>query len=419
MEPEKALIEACKEAILKKLGWQQKEEVMQRDFEYVSQLIFESTRVQLSVATLRRIWSNQYHSLPQVKTLDALAQFTGFASWHEFSQHHHGRKEKKNPSKRKLAVPVLLTVATLLLSAAFITLVPRQPHLDPGAVSLEPRDVSQHGVPATVGFDYDISKIRNKDVYIELSWNPYERTRLAPDHHFYTGVYFLPDYHWSKLIADDSVLVKKPVYVTTADWHGALMDDVYDTSPVYINRKDYRTDNKMSMSAELIEMYNLKPADIFYPVFTLSNPVLEQVDADNFTLTASINTLPDRTPVLCKNLHLILKAEHGAVSIPVSDTGCYGETNLMFSDVRMRGKLNDLSALSADLRVPQQLTVNVKEKEVTITLGDNEPLKFSYKSELGKLKVIKFFFKGFAEVRNISLKTTDGKAVLHTDLALP
>ncbi|ELR70245.1 hypothetical protein C900_03930 [Fulvivirga imtechensis AK7] len=419
MEPEKRYIEACKEAILTKMDWSEKVDIVQRDFEYLSDSIYEKTKVRLSAATLRRIWMNQYQSLPQVKTLDALAEFIGYGNWQQFTRAAQ-QQDQTTPAKtiwELVKLPALLILLAALVSFALIALLPNSNPLPDGMVSLDPAEDIHDGVPATIGFNYDISEVENKEVFIELSWNPYERTKLDSEHHFYTGVYYYPDYHWSKLIVDDSILVKKPVYVTTKGWHGLLMQSDYDITPVYIDPADFIGDGKLQMTADLLHKYEAKDVNVYYPVFTLSNPLLEALDGDNFTLEARFSLLPGQEKLLCKHMYVLIKAENGTVALPVSQQGCYGETSLLFSDKRMPGKLNDLSRLSADISTTQELRLRVKNKQVVVKIGDNEPFTFDYSTAMGKLKVLKFVFRGFGEVSGVRLTDSKGKVILNNGFA--
>ena len=58
MESENILIENLKNRISNHLGWGNHENWKNKDFEDLSEKIFEKTNVQLSAVTLKRIWVN-------------------------------------------------------------------------------------------------------------------------------------------------------------------------------------------------------------------------------------------------------------------------------------------------------------------------------------------------------------------------
>src|SRR5207247_1852456 len=99
-----------------------------RDFEYLSDLIFEKTGSRISISTLKRIWKDENNRLPQVYTLNVLAGFAGFESWSVFKQQHsdqsaivevkkEGVKQRFEISKKSiylLFIPPLLICLLLI-----------------------------------------------------------------------------------------------------------------------------------------------------------------------------------------------------------------------------------------------------------------------------------------------------------------
>lgn len=79
--PEKIFLDECKKRVEEKLNWADSSEWKQRDFQNLSELIFESTGVLLSLSTLKRLWKNNTDSIPHPGTLNALAQFLGYKNW--------------------------------------------------------------------------------------------------------------------------------------------------------------------------------------------------------------------------------------------------------------------------------------------------------------------------------------------------
>src|ERR1700722_3291389 len=87
MEKEKQLLQLCCRQIEQTLNWGDSETWSNDDFEHLSEKIFDKTRVQLSISTLKRIWGKvRYENSPTTATLNALAGFLGFENWREFRQ---------------------------------------------------------------------------------------------------------------------------------------------------------------------------------------------------------------------------------------------------------------------------------------------------------------------------------------------
>ncbi|HEX8024317.1 hypothetical protein [Mucilaginibacter sp.] len=89
MEKEKQLLLLCRQLIEQTLNWGDSSIWGNDDFEQLSLQIFDKTRVQLSISTLKRIWGKvRYESFPNAATLNALACFLDYTSWRDFRQHH-------------------------------------------------------------------------------------------------------------------------------------------------------------------------------------------------------------------------------------------------------------------------------------------------------------------------------------------
>ena len=404
---EKQHITTWKDMVGRKLNWSADAEIRQRDFEYLSREIAQKTSIELSTTTLRRIWSNQYKQVPQVHTLNAMARFLDFEDWNDLKQEQTrpSVKDDSAPSTAqvKLFWPWVVAVILVLGLVALLSFDKREAEGQKRfTVSLKADQTNYHGVPATAGFQYDIAEAP-EPVMIELSWNPYERVELDPTNNFYTGVYYYPDYHRTKLLMGDSVLASIPVHVTTDDWHALIMREANDVKPLYVIEQDFIREGQMGFGRETMDTYLLEAPEALFSVFTWSNEWLADFDGGDFTFEATWNNIADKTNPACAGVDVLFKAENGNARIPIKNTGCYGESVLFFGDRLISGKTENLSALTTEIYEEQQLKVQVSEKEVTLTLNDQVAYTFSYKRDMGSLKVVKFIFTGLGSVDAVSL----------------
>ena len=67
------LIALCTKRIEKKFDLPANGSWKERDFQYLSELLFEKTQTRLSVSTLKRIWKGHGDRSPQLYTLNAMA----------------------------------------------------------------------------------------------------------------------------------------------------------------------------------------------------------------------------------------------------------------------------------------------------------------------------------------------------------
>ncbi|MEP1096497.1 MAG: hypothetical protein ABJG78_15385 [Cyclobacteriaceae bacterium] len=392
----------CKKQITKELNLEN-DSLVQRDFEYLSKVIFEKSGIDLSTATLRRIWSTERDGVPQAKTLDAMAQVLDFEGWHEFKKANRGGTSatKKLTSFNRITILQLVLVG--IAAIVWIWLSDRRSV--EVQVSLWPHKMSQEGVPATIGFNYDIEQMEDLEVKIQLSWNPFEQTVLDPEKHFYTGTYFYPDYHQAKLLADNSILASSNIHITTPGWHGLVMKAGLDSNPIYIDSADFLKKDRLAITQALSESYALSDLKELFTTFTLSNSILSQIDGDSFELRTVFKGLGYVSNPICSQTDIVIKGENESMRIPISSNGCYGITALKCSDVTVSGKTNDLSNLSADLLQPLSVSLLVGKNALLVQVGENEPFKTAYSKSIGELKVIKFIFSGYAEVREFEIKS--------------
>ncbi|WP_424962599.1 hypothetical protein [Ekhidna sp.] len=375
---------------------------MERDFEYLHEIILEKTRTDLSTSTLRRIWSDKYQSIPQTKTLDALAQFLDHSGWHAFK---HSLPNNKKHLYKLTSRSVLYSLGLLLIVSTIIFLTSTDKAV--GEVILKPQVLVHEGVPATIGFNYVVPY---PEVEIELSWNPYERVVLDMENNFYTGTYYYPDYHKAKLLYQDQVLAQQAVHVTTQGWHALLMDSGMDTQPQYVDKSDFLNSSGLGITRQTVEKLAVDATEI-YPVFTLSNTSLEMLSGDDFSLNARVAMAPASESTLCLMYEVLVKGSYGNMRIPVTQKGCYGIATLVCAEKSFSGKANDLSDLTADVTTNHNVKITSRDRKLQLQVGDNQTVELDYEQAIGQLKVIKFIFNGLPVVSELELRDNKNSKV--------
>ncbi len=395
-------LEICKKNIALSLNLHG-EVLTQRDFEYLKKRVFEKSGIALSTATLRRIWSDQNQRTPQIKTLDALAQAIDFESWHDFKRSQPSVPKGNSTSPLKKGLIFLFLIIMVGMAAAWMVLT-NEKELSQ-LISFHPEKEEAEGIPATIGFNYDIKKI-NQELSIELSWNPYERTILDPSKSYYTGTYFYPDFHEAKILTkDNQILSKKFVHITTPEWHGLIMKSSFDSNPIYVNRSDFVGPNYLSISKQLESKYQLQDEREIFPVFTLSNKSLEKVSGDHFKLSTQLKIYADPLRKTCHQVDILLKGQMGAMRIPISFEGCHGLTAIKCGNEVISGKTNDLSNLSYNFDHSFPVEISNEKSELSIQVGTKQVFKHKHREKIGALKVVKFIFTDYGEIQKFELKS--------------
>ena len=86
-----------------------------KDFDFLSECIFEQFHEKISPTTLKRFWGYLPESgSPRTSTLDILSNFVGYANWKDFCKKKPIEKEEKTQKKR-LRPAILFSIIALLL----------------------------------------------------------------------------------------------------------------------------------------------------------------------------------------------------------------------------------------------------------------------------------------------------------------
>ena len=98
-----------------------------KDFEFLSECIFEKFHEKISPTTLKRIWGYLSESTtPRTSTLDILSKFVGYDNWKEFckeitigeepiEEKPVEKEEEKKTQKKRVSPAILYTIIALLL----------------------------------------------------------------------------------------------------------------------------------------------------------------------------------------------------------------------------------------------------------------------------------------------------------------
>jgi hypothetical protein len=388
------------------LNWQGK------DFERLNQLILNKTKVSLSSSTLRRLWGKvEYQHQPSITTLDTLSQFAGFADWRTFTKQHQTFPETSAAISNHHNITahkhfwIIMFVFLIGVAAAgyFIYML----HDSQNIVKATNNDYFfgskpvTRDIPNSIVFTYDTHAAPNDSVYIQQSWDNKRRIKVDRALHYHTSIYYRPGFYKAKLIVGKQVVKEHPIILATHNWLGLIAQggDV----PIYLNKKDFVKKHELSLSfADLTLMHSER----------LSNTAtLEIYNVGNFAPTAlrgfsfraairsNISNLGDR----CHYMNIVLISDGVPIVMPLSEPGCISELNLFNGQVKVSGKLADLSGFAADLN--KWTDVMCKEENNSIMFFINN--KLAYQAALPKKDLhiigIGFIMQGGGSARKIVL----------------
>ena len=417
-QSEREYIAFCRRLIEEKFQFEKANgNLRPRDLEFLADSIEEKSGIRLSLSTLKRIWKKDYDQTPHPSTLDALVSLLDYKSWQDFrlrptqllaeSPGSIPKIKRRSPLRWWLVLPLLAAVVALIWLLAFRP--ENQGKLRPfvkGPVTFTGNKTVSQGVPNTIIFNYDLTHVVADSFFFQQSWNPMEKVKINPQDHYYSNIYYYPGFHKAKLIANDSILKRFRVHITTDGWLPILRHRFDDDMPVYI-RKNHpvvngalhitRNDLSSSVGNEFIMSY--------YNVREFGNTSSDNFSIDTRILIDSANAAP------CPAFELVIICEEHIFFITMTGKGCERNIAIKMGEVVQNGMNTDLSAFGRDLYQWQRLRLKVVDKQAAIYINDQLVHTISFKNDFGKVMGIVYNFVGTGAVDYVKLIDRQGKAV--------
>ncbi len=393
----------------------------QRDFEYLIDLIEEKSGIKLSVSTLKRLWRDGNDHNPHPSTLDALVSLLGYKDWLDFKLKNTSTEsiQSGNSSVRKSNYQkVVLTAISALVVACFIVLAAVTFNSSSGDVIIPEEDVLfaanktvLSGVPSTVVFNYDVSEIPADSFFIQQDWNPKHRDRIDPESEYFSSIYYMPGFHKTKLIANETILKIIPVHIQTGGWMSIAVYN-YDEHPVYLprdlNRDGILTANQQDILDSRVEI------ERFYQLGFLNIREFGNLDGHNFSFETRVR-YEDFLNDLCPYLQATIHTEAHIYYIPLTTKGCVSNLAVKIGEVYETGRDNDFSAFGTNVYNWQNISLNVEDKTGKVYLNGEIIYETTFKQDFGRIVGIDYRFSGFGEVDYVRLSDLNGNQVYEDD----
>ncbi|HMJ70864.1 MAG TPA: hypothetical protein VK508_18305 [Cyclobacteriaceae bacterium] len=422
MSTERELILLCRVRIEQILNWGDSTLWTNSDFELLSDKIFEKTTIRLSISTLKRIWGKvKYDNSPTAATLNALANFLGYASWRDFESEQNkaaavakataspvtGDQEgpasvESTPKRSNRVLVRALTMIALLAASAVVVLLlvkGRSPHrFDPKLAVFNLREISDD-LPNSVVFEYDVSAYDADSAFIQQSWDPNRRERVSLEGKQHTSIYYQPGYFQAKLIVNDTIVKEDVVWVKTKGWRGIIEGEPV---PIYVSEADIRVNNRLTYTSKLLRektgspVFNQRGA-------TFQNVQDFGVSLNSFDFEASMRNTSTPEESICRRVVFTLLTTGGAIIMPISTKGCISELGVLTPDGFTSGKDNDLSAFGVDFDTMQKFKISLHDSVLTADLNDKVIFTKKSKNIGGKVVGIRIAFEGAGEVDYVRL----------------
>jgi hypothetical protein len=427
---EHELVKNCMEELCRKAGFADTENMVQRDFEFLSESIESKTGILISLSTIKRLLNGQFSRLPQIATLNAIAMFLGYAGWQDFKLSKSPRQSavvateiigqanthRNNFYYRKIFQYRFLLLGGLLLFAAlglFAGLKLKTSELNNfETAQFYAVKTTSNALPNTVVFKYNIDNVNADSFFIQQSWDKSRRVRIYKKTYTLTDIYYEPGYHVAKLIANDKVIKTQDISIPTDKWFFYAKENIFGREHKYIAANGVKDGCLQLDKTDLVNNGTdiQKENEYIYVYF----PTKIESSSDNFIFRCRIksNELKNNA---CPHLMCEIFCQRNFMYFVSMPKGCASEMSAQFGDSYLSGKTNDLSALGMNVNSWQNVEITVKNKKATIRINDKEVLATSYTGPCGLITGLGFISNGLPQIDFIDLKTLDGKNIYSND----
>lgn len=405
------------------LDWGAGDAWTNKDFRELSERIFDRTRQQLSVTTLKRVWGRAERiANPSGATLDILAEFAGYDSWRAFRQQHAPKLPQNGslPSvpqpkpNRKVVGGAALLLA--LLSVAWYAMQNREaptdtpaltPLLDSVVFSFEKVTT---GYPNTVIFRYDVGELPYDSLSIQQSWDTRKRLALTEPQGLATSTYYYPGYFLTKLLVDGQIVGEKDLYIPTQGWQSIVRES--ETEFAYLKPAQLRHDSTLTVTPDVLTQLNQQPKSLLYLANLTDDP---RIDGRNFSLETEFRMAQPTDRSVCQQVRLTVTGSHEVLGFHFTVPGCVGDLLFMLNQEMVSGRDHDLSAFGLDFSKWTRCRIAVQNNQLRVWLNGEEVFTHLLASNIGRVGGVQWTFEGAGEIRQLVMEDEEGKVDLMTE----
>lgn len=425
---EDLLLEECKNLIEQELGWGSSSTWTNQDFEKLSDIFVARTKVNLSPATLKRIWGKvKYTSKPTITTLDTLAQFVNYENWRSFKLQQLSVRNSDNgrdktaekyfqKSKRNVEITrgikwALLTSVLVIILSLFLYSGKKDASDDnitnaADVFSFSSKKVVAEGIPNSVLFTYDASGASEGDsIYIQQSWDTRLRERVSRDAHSHRSIYYSPGYFLAKLVVNNQIVKEHSLYIRSNGWLPMIEQEKV---PVYLKPEDaIRMDGVMTVDIDEIVENNI-PLQPEPPWVAFHNArEFGELRSDNFIFETEVKNDYKEGAGVCQLTEIHIRWEGGMIMIPLSIPGCVSAIALF--DVN--GRNDDSSLLGSDFSDWVNVRLEVKDKNGELFINGKKAYDLNLNIPSVSIVGLLYRFQGTGSVNFTKLSSVGGEVV--------
>jgi hypothetical protein len=407
-------LQKCIHKIEEKLAWGEGKNWSSADFQQLSDLILQNTKVLLSPSTLKRVWGRvRYDGKPTTSTLNALAQFIGYENWRAFIVHeknstpYEDAPQQKVTRKKTFILWSLGAVALSFLVFSFFYKTDKDHSHNNQPLSAKDFVFSSQpvvrSIPNSVVFTYDASKAPDDSIFIQQNWDPRRREKVSRENTKHTSIYYEPGYYTAKLVVSNQVVSEHPLLIPTAGWLGTI-----DHSPIPIYLKQHEFVQKKELNASIsnvLTYVNPKVERSMVKYFNVGN--FEPVTVADFSFTSAIKNNYSDGNNACQLSQIMLITDNMPIVIPLSAKGCVSTLNIMSVDQAVSGKNADLSKFGVNFANWVNVRCASNGRKIQYYINNDLAYELPLVSKNTKIVGLAFMFNGTGAVKKVELRNKD------------
>lgn len=412
---ENQLLDFCTSKIEQKLNWASRSEWKNSDYLKLQAFIFDSSGINISALTLKRIFGKVNYdakSSPQLSTKNGLAIFIGYKDWADFKTQHNNTSTSepeeilipgKKKHKRWFIVLAMFLVLIPGLLFFFHSSKPKTSQKDILKIS------TLIGTsPLTVSIHYDISKLDIDSAFLII--NDDEEYRLSKDKHVYIKSFVETGKNKISLRLDGKTIENYYIYTTDSSWYAYFIPyrkfDIEDGRRI----KHQQIDGVIHVDPESVKLIT-KNMDFYRITYRVIQDF--QVDGDNCSFEIRFKNDPKTGGIPCLDSKFEFVGDKRYYIQMISQT-CQEYCETCFDDTFRYGRDNlELAHLAQNLAQWGVLKGIVRNKKAQFYYNDKLIYTQTYKQTTGMLRCIMLTFKGCGLVDYVKLY--DGKGMLRYD----
>lgn len=401
--------------VANKFGYNDPENWQDGLFLSLSREIEKETRFIISRNTLKRLYgkiktSENYN--PQIDTRNALAKYAGYSDWNKFrSAYLEEKRKSSSPAElskapvnqaaeqtskpaslgKKSRIGVFFLLALILAAGVWILWPATKVEPDYSRVKVlvqNPVDTA----PFTLVVEYEIPSDITDSLYLGVGGSKH---LLNPKKKTFVHSLALPVYSFVYLRTKKSILRAIPIKAYSRDLECYYE---HEKSVQRVDKKFFLGNGYAGLKRSFFEGKSLDSSlfsTSFYKVKDFN------IDCDNFTIKMRYKIDPSGS--ICHSVEAKLFADSGHHEIEVFNRGCAQHNFVAPAELYFGGKFENLTAISAEAGSWHELSLKVRNKKFEVILNGSTRFQSLYKKTMGRLKVLKFRFKGFGQMDYVRL----------------